>query len=52
MLIFSEGLAQGLNDATLTAEKDIQSFLLWLEINFFLSLHYNGANSYLFVNAA
>ena len=33
------GLTQGINDTTIYAEK-----------NFVLSLHYNGDNSYLFVN--
>ena len=37
-LILGEGSTQGLDGTTLTAEK------------FCLNLHYNGANSYLFVN--
>ena len=48
ILIFGEGITQGLDDTTLTAEKIYP-------INFTVSrrkfcLHYNGANSYLFAN--
>ena len=32
-------------------KKCIQLILKWLERNLHLSLHYNGANSYLFVNS-
>ena len=47
ILIHRKGPTQGL-EHSLTAEKIIQLILLWLKL--FLSLHYNGANSYLFVN--
>ena len=50
ILILSKGPAQGLDGTTLTAEKSIQSTLLSLEKKNCLSLHYNEANSYLFVN--
>ena len=45
VLVLGQGITQGLDDTTLTAEKSIQSILLQLG-----SLHYNGDNSYLFVN--
>ena len=50
ILSLGKGPAQGLGEHSLTAEKCIQLILLWQERNFYLSLHYNGANSYLFVN--
>ena len=44
ILILGEGPTQGINDATLTAEKQES------RKTFCLSLHYDGANSYIFVN--
>ena len=48
-LVLGEGPTQDLDGTTLTEKK--YSILLRVERNFVLSLHYNGANSYLFVNA-
>ena len=50
-LILGEGPTQGLDDTTLTAEKKKYS-INFTENNqkFCLSLHFNGAKSYLFVN--
>ena len=50
ILILGEGPAQGLDDTTLTAEAKI-NFTQSGKI-FVLSLHYNGSNSFLFINAA
>ena len=50
ILIFFEGITQGLDDKTLTAEKKISINFTKSNKKFCLSLHYNGANSYLFVN--
>ena len=49
ILVFEKGSTQGL-EHTLTAEK--MSWINFIETKkkFCLSLHYNGANSYLFVN--
>ena len=52
ILILGEGPAQGLDNATLTAEKKY-----WINFtengkNLSFSLHYNGANSCLFGNSA
>ena len=43
-------LAQGINDTTLYAEKIYSQNFPALDQKFVLSLHYNGDNSYLFVN--
>ena len=52
ILILGEGPAQGLDDTLLTVEaKYLINFSRSQRI-FFLSLHYNGSNSFLFVNAA
>ena len=48
ILVLRKGPTQGLEN-TLTAEKCIRQILLLQKKNY-LSLHYNGANSYLFVN--
>ena len=48
ILLLGKGLTQGLGH-TLTAEK-MQSINFTVTKNFCLSLHYNGANSYLFVS--
>ena len=50
ILVLGKGSTQGL-EHTLTAEKlNAIIFTVTNKIFFFLSLHYNGANSYLFVN--
>ena len=41
---------QGLDDTTLTAEKEYTINFTERHKQFCLSLHYNGVNSYLFVN--
>ena len=50
ILVLGEGVTQRLDNTTLTAEK--KYLINFTENNkiFFLSLHYNGFNSYLFVN--
>ena len=50
ILILGEGPTQGLDDTTLTAEKKDSLNFTMTEKKFCLSLHYNGANSYLFAN--
>ena len=50
ILILGEGLTQGLDDTTLYAEKKFSINFTKTNTKFCLSLHYNGANSYLFVN--
>ena len=49
ILILGKGPTQGVEDA-LTAEKMYSISFEKHNKNFCLSLHYNGANSYLFVN--
>ena len=49
-LILGEGNTQGLDDTTLTAEKKYSINFIATRKKFCLSLHYNGANSCLFVN--
>ena len=44
------GFMQGINDPTLYAEKMYSKNFTQPSIKFALSLHYNGDNSYLFVN--
>ena len=51
ILILGEGLRQGLDDITLTAEAKYPINFTQSEKRFVLSLHYNGSNSFLFVNA-
>ena len=51
MLILGEGPTQGLDDTTLTAEAKYLINFTQSEKRFVLSLHYNGSNSVLFVNA-
>ena len=48
ILILDEGPTQGLDGNYADCRKNIQSTLL--KIIIFLSLHYNTANSYLFIN--
>ena len=50
ILILGEGPTQGLDNTTLTAEKKYSVNFTEHNKMIFLSLHYNGANSYLFVN--
>ena len=49
-LIFGKGTTQGLN-YILTAEAEYSNNFTGPGIKFCLSLHYNGSNSFLFVNA-
>ena len=49
---FYEGSTQGLDDTTLTAEVKYPINFTHPNKRFVLSLHYNGSNSFLFVNAA
>ena len=49
ILVLGIGSTQGL-EHTLTAEKCTRLILLWKKKKTLLSLHCNGANSYLFVN--
>ena len=50
IIILGEGPTQGLDGTTLTAEKMYSINFPEVNNKFSLSLHYNGANSYLFVN--
>ena len=50
ILILGEGFTQGLDDTTLYAEKTFSINFTKTNTKFCLSLHYNVANSYLFVN--
>ena len=50
ILILGIGLTQGLGEHSLTAEKMYSINFTNINEKFCLSLHYNGANSYLFVN--
>ena len=50
IFILCEGPTQGLDDTTLTAEKRYSINFTENNKKLCLSLHYNGANSYLFVN--
>ena len=52
ILILGKGPTQGLGEHSLTAEKMYSINFSKDNIKFCLSLHYNGANSYLFVNSA
>ena len=51
ILILGEGPTQELYDTKLTAEAKYPSNFTQLQKRFVLSLHYNGTNSLLFVNA-
>ena len=51
ILISGEGATQGLNDTTLTTEAKYPINFTQSGKRFVLSLHYNGRNSFLFVNA-
>ena len=48
--LMGTGLTQGINDTTIYAEKNIYGNFTDFGKKFVLSLHYNGDNSYLFVN--
>ena len=50
IFIMGDGFAQGINDATLYAEKIYSQNFTAVNKKFVLSLHYNGNDSYLFVN--
>ena len=50
ILILGEGSTQGLDDTTLYAEKTFSINFTKTNTKFCLSLHFNVANSYLFVN--
>ena len=50
ILILGERIAQAFDDTTLTAEKKYSINFTENNKKFCLSLHHNGANSYLFVN--
>ena len=49
--ILGEGLTQGLDDNTLTAEAKYPVNFTQSKKRFVLSVHYNGSNSFLLVNA-
>ena len=51
ILILGKGPTQGLNNTTLTREAKCPINFTQSERRFVLSLHYNGSNSFLFVNA-
>ena len=51
ILILGIGPTQGLGEHSLTAEKMYSINFTVTNVQFCLSLHYNGANSYLFVNS-
>ena len=51
ILTLAEGPIQGSNDAILTAEAKYSINFTQSSRKFCLSLHYNGMNSFLFVNA-
>ena len=48
--LMGTGLTQGINDTTIYAEKNFYRNFTDLGKKFVLSLHYNGGDSYLFVN--
>ena len=52
ILIIGEGPSQGLDNTTLTAEAKYPINFTQSRKRFVLSLHYNGSNNFLFVNAA
>ena len=52
ILILGKGPTQGLSNTTLTIEAEYSINFSRSQTNIFLSLHYNGNNSFLFVNAA
>ena len=50
IFVLGKNFIQGINDTTIYAEKIYKTDFTQQDKNFFLSLHYNGDNSYLFVN--
>ena len=50
IFVMGDAFVQGINDTTLYAEKVYSQNLTQPSTKFVLSLHYNGDNSYLFVN--
>ena len=50
ILILGKGPTDGLDDTTLTAEKEYSINFTEQQKKFCLSLYYNGVNSYIFVN--
>ena len=48
--VFGDLFVQGINDTTLYAEKVYKTNFAVPNVKFVLSLHYNGDNSYFFVN--
>ena len=51
ILVLGEGPEQGLDDTTLTAKAKYPITFTQPKKRFVLSLHYNGSNNFLFVNA-
>ena len=51
ILILGKGPTQGLDETTLTAEAQYSINLSRSNRKFCLNLHYNGSNSFLFVNS-
>ena len=51
ILILGKGPTQGLDNTTLTAEAEYSINFSRSQRKFCLSLHHNGSNSFLFVNA-
>ena len=51
ILIIGEGTTQTLDDTALTTEAKYHIDFTQLSKRYLLSLHYNGSNSFLFVNA-
>ena len=51
VLVLGEGLTQGLDDTTITAEAKYSINFSRSQRKVCLSLHFNGRNSFLFVNA-
>ena len=50
ILIFGKGVTQRLDDTSLTEEAEYAINFTKRENTFWLTLHYNGSNGYLFVN--
>ena len=48
--LMGTGITQGINDTTIYAEKNFYRNFTDFDKKFVLSVHYNGDNSYLFVN--
>ena len=52
ILVLGEGIIQGLDNTTLTTEAKYPITCTQSERKIVLSLHYNGSNSFFFVDAA